>query len=120
MTHRFFPVIQQTLKAIVGFVSTTQPHAFFIKSNYEHRDVEVVMPFGIATFPKNDDEVLMIQVQDRTFCLGEVHKQKEISKNKVSIQNENGYFCIHENGEVEINGLRIATDGTLKPKGGLS
>ncbi|MEG2295970.1 MAG: hypothetical protein RSB96_04415 [Oscillospiraceae bacterium] len=120
MQHRFFPVIQQTLKAMIGVVSTISTHCFFVKSHYEHREVEVVMPFGIHTFPQKEDDVLMIEVEGRTFCLGAIHKQEVCAQNKVSICNEKGYLHIHENGEVEINGLRIATDGTIKEKGALS
>lgn len=119
MRNRFFPVIQQNLKAMIGYVNATNPHSFFIKSYCEHRDVQMVMPFGVCTFPKNDDEVLMLQVEDKTFCLGTLHKQGAFSQNTQSTKNEKGYIRIHENGEVEINGLFITTNGTIKPKGGL-
>ena len=83
----------------------------------EHRGCGIFVPLGYRYCPPEGQELLAATLSAKPFGLGVPMSQPEgLLPGEVRIEAGGGYIHLHQNGEVEINSLRITRDGKLIEK----
>lgn len=73
-------------------------------------------PFGIKTSPSKGDEAVLIPLADgRYVLLGALRKTQNEGEVEISSPS-GGYIKLKANGEIELNGATITTDGKFVEK----
>ena len=79
-----------------------------------HFDFKILSPFGIEYIPELGTNVKLLKNGNDALCLGTPLKPSGMGRGEIMLYNNSGaYILLKNNGEVEINGLRISSQGKI-------
>lgn len=83
------------------------------------KNVKMTLPQGICVLPKEGDDVIVMPLENGEYIvLGTVYNRSleggSLNRGEILIKSEGGaYIKLKNNGEVEINGMIIDTNGQI-------
>lgn len=93
-------------------VTLTQDNSICTSGSAEKRYVPIYAPFGIESVPPLGSQVVLIENENGTACLGVLCNSQGIDDGELKLFSKGGaYIVLKNNGEIILNGARITKDG---------
>lgn len=84
-----------------------------VQNSNEHRDIEMISPYGIAYNPTQGEKAVMLSIGDLSFCAGVVCENKDLAPGELMLYSSGGASIVLKNdGRVLINGEQIGSAST--------
>ena len=102
--------------AVRGAVLRAEAGGLGVSGEVDAQNIELVHPYGVFAQPCEQDEVLLLPVRDgRYVMLGVISAPEALKAGELLLKGKSGaYLKLGSDGAVEINGLRIGSDGQIE------
>lgn len=111
-----FSQIPPELQAEVVTVTISREGQLAVSGSQERREILPLLPGGLTALPAEGERGIALSFGGQTFWLGSLLPLTALPPGEVKLTSPGGgYVCLKQNGEVEINGLVITREGTLRP-----
>lgn len=105
--------IDNHVLASVTFASS--PNSIAANHEFEQRNINIISPKGYYYLPNPNDKILLSSINNPLAlgCLNQANNIN-ITTGEIIIKNDSGaYIKLFNNGDVEINSLKITKDGKI-------
>lgn len=98
-----------------GQVTISSGNIFAVCGSMENRSFKIFSPYGISSLPPEGQQALLLNGTGGGYCVGFQNQTMGLEPGEVRISSLGGsYIHLRNNGEVDINGLVITSEGTIK------
>lgn len=88
-----------------------------ISGTMELRDVPVYVPWGVSFLPPAGSEVLLLQTQNGTACVGaRLEPLQGLQPGEICLFSGGTRLLLKNDGEIELGKVTIRPDGTIRAK----
>ncbi len=89
-----------------GEITSSDSNSVCVNSFYEHRDIEVVVPYGVYYNPPSKEESVVLPLNSSCVSIGVVQKAVgDLEPGEIMLKSKGGAKIVLKNdGSVEING----------------
>lgn len=95
--------------------SSTIGH-FSAVSFCQQQNIPVFAPYGISFLPKNDSQVLLLNVDGTDVCVGSLSDYSNLNSGELMLSSSGGAkIHLKSNGDIMLNGVLITADGQIIP-----
>ncbi len=89
----------------MGNITLSDVGTVAVDAAFEHRDVPIVAPFGIAYNPPQNEKSVVLPIENTSACIGVVSKNKDLKPGEIMLFSSGGAsIVLKNNGDVVING----------------
>jgi hypothetical protein len=90
----------------IGETLGNQQGELTIETASSHKNVPMILPFGLAALPAIGEKVLILQEDNKTFCLGTIVKNKKLNPGEILISSKSGAsIFLNKNGEISLSSV---------------